>query len=179
MLKRTVLIAGMFLVILSDVSLRAQSAQAPTQMPKRFEIYYEAGAGPSNSNSVGPGNFDAFDSEKKQRVFDARGGQVTYEAELTAGERAKIYNAISENKLFDVKHDFTNLRNRDVDPNMVGRLRFDVDGRIKEIRFKRAYGVVVTGDSEWTRFRNVLDVIESVLKAKDKKQDLPRHNVYE
>ncbi len=184
LLKRTLTIGTLNAVLLFNIGLIAGSRQGPIQLPKRFEIYYEVGLSASNSNSVGSSSYDVFDSEKKQRVFDAFGGQVTYQAQLTDDERVKIYQAISDNRLFEVKDDFTNLGNTIVHPNIVGRLRFDVDGRIKEIRFKRACGRLVSGggvttcDSDWPRLENVLNVIEVLLKAKDQKQNLPRHNTY-
>ena len=184
MLKHSLKTWPMLLVLLFNQGLIGRTGQTTVQMPKRFEIYYEIGIGVSNSNSVSSGSYDAFDSEKKQRVFDAFGGQVSYPAELSDNERLRIYQAISDNKLFDIKDDFTNLGNVFVHPNIVGRLQIDVDGRIKEVRFKRACsrlmtrGTVTTCDSDWTRLQNVLDVIEGILKTKDLKQPLPRHKIY-
>ena len=176
MRKRILMIAA-GLLLLSDRGLPAQDAQAPTPLPNRFEIYYEQGwGGPvASSNSVETEEYDAFDSAKKVRRYDAQGGQVQYQAELSNSERKAIYDAIRQNDLLAVKNEFTVLG---VHPNIVGRLRIEIDGDIKEIRFKSAYGRVVTGDTEWTRLRKVLDVIENILKAKDQQQTLPRHKAY-
>jgi len=60
-------------------------------------------------------------------------------------------------------------------------LRLKIDGATKEIRYNSAYGWVRengTPDEEWTRLRRVLDVIESILRAKDSKQKLPPHQLY-
>ena len=137
-------------------------------MPKRFEIYFELRA-------------DTFDSEKKTRVFDAVGGRITYKAELTDEEKKMAYEAIVQNNLLAVKNSFTDLGNVTVESVLLGKLRLKIDGATKEIRYNSAYGWVRengTPDEEWTRLRRVLDVIESILRAKDSKQKLPPHQLY-
>jgi len=174
LLKRTFLIVE--LIILYSVALTAQNAQAPAPVPGRFEIYYETGQGDPETNRVLPGDFDAFDSEKKERVFDAVGGQVRYRVELTDAERKSIRDSVVQNNLPAIKSEFTTPMKSD--PYMVGRLRIDMDGRISEIRFDRLYGRTITNDAEWTRLRSVIAVLENVLSDKDEQQTLPRHKGY-
>jgi uncharacterized protein YdhG (YjbR/CyaY superfamily) len=147
-------------------------------MPKRFEIYYETGVGDHRTANVSPGDFDAFDSERHERVYDAQGGQVKYRAELTADEASKIYQSVVQNNILAGKRDFTNMGNLSMDPFSVGRLRIDVDGQVTEFRFARAYGRVHPEDADWLRLQNVTAIIESILKEKDGKQTLPRHKIY-
>lgn len=105
-------------------------SQTPIQMPKRFEIYYETGV-------VGSGFFDAFDSEKKERVFDAQGGQVRYRAEMTTEDASKIFQAIQQNNIILATKDFTNMGNISVQPAAYGLLRIHIDGQVTEFRFKK------------------------------------------
>ena len=154
-------------MLLLQQALPAQTAKA-VPLPKRFEVYYELRA-------------DTFDSEKKTRVFDAVGGQITYNAELTNEEKQKTYEAIVQNNLLKVKNSFTDLGNVNVEPASLGKLRLKIDGTTKEIRFNSAYGWAKGGntpDEEWTRLRNVLDVIERILRDKDRQQKLPPHQLY-
>jgi len=176
MRKRNLWIAAGLLLLLSDRNLPAQATQVPGPTPGRFEIYYETGQGDPDTLRVQPGDFDAFDSEKKERVYDAIGGQVRYRAELTDAERKRILDAVLQNNLPAIKADFTTLLKSD--PYMVGRLRINIDGRISEIRFDRLYGRIITDDGEWTRLRNVLAVVEDILSTRDEQQTLPRHKGY-
>lgn len=70
-------------------------------------IYLEEGPGNPATKAVESGLYDAFDSAKKQRVYDANGGQVKYHAELTDSERKAIYEAILQNNLLAVRNEFT------------------------------------------------------------------------
>jgi hypothetical protein len=161
-----------------------------TSTPKRFEIYYETGPGDPLTNKPIPGQYDAFDSEKKERGFDAAGGQIRYRAELSAGEAGAIYDAILKNDILKGRKDFTPLgdhRRSELDrlevlqarPYFVGMLRVEIDGQSTEIRFSEAYGAAHSDDGEWTRFRNVIDVVESILREKDRKEALPPHKAYQ
>ena len=176
MRKQFPMIFAGLLLLLSIPGLPAQSVQVSAQMPSVFQIYYETGQGDPETNRVLPGDFDAFDSEKNERVFDAVGGQVKYRAELTDAERKRIQDAVLQNNLPSIKATFaTTLKS---DPYMVGRLRINIDGRISEIRFDRLYGRNITDDNEWTRLRNVLAVVEDILSTRDEQQTLPRHKGY-
>ena len=149
--------------------LVAQTTQPPIQIPKRFEIYYELGL------QNGPPHYDSFDSEKKERVFDAQGGQIKYKAELSDAEKTKIYEAVLKNNLLAIGNVFSDLGNRVLEPAVAGRFRIDIDGQIKETLFHPAFPRFNPGNTEWTRLRSVLDVVESILNSKDRQQPLPPH----
>ena len=195
MSKRFLLPAGILIVAVSQLNVIAQDPRASTvQLPKTFEFFYETGPG-------FPGKNDTFDSEKNIRVVAAANGMVTYTASLTDAERMQIYEAIVKYDIPAVKSDFTRLGSIRIDPETVGRLRLDIDGQVKDIPFTMNYciaeakpnsasevtadtptddllvflkrlGASCAPDPEWTRFKNFLSVVDTILKAKDDKQHI-------
>jgi hypothetical protein len=176
--RRFILRIALVVLFVRDGSSVQTPQRTPIQMPQQFELYLEEGRGDPATNAVESGRYDAYDSAKKQRLYDANGGQVRYQAELTDSERKMVYEAVLQNNLLALRNDFTLVNSR-VSPNMIGRLRLNIDGIIKEIKYSPYYHLENPNDSGWIRLRNVLDVIEGILKTKDAKQNLPRHNGYE
>jgi len=176
MSKATIIRGAGLLLLLVWPGLRAQNPGIPIPMPKQFEFSLEEGLGDFATKTVIPGRHDAFDSAQKTRVFDARGGPITYKVEFTEIEMKRVYEAVLENNLVTLSGDFSTIRTM---PFIVGRLRLNVEGNIKEILYSPHYKLEHPNDSGWTRLKMVLDLIEEILKTKDASHNMPRHSSYE